>query len=77
MWLFAGGGCYESGMTTTTDDERIASLRAIPLFRELNDGILRRVLERASEFDVRRGHVLIERVIQGKVCSSSRMGRRS
>lgn len=40
---------------------RISSLRAIPLFAQLGDDSLRRILELATEFEVEPGHVLVAR----------------
>ena len=40
-------------------------LRNIPLFSQLSDDLLRRVLEHASEFEPAKGHVLVERTQPG------------
>ena len=41
-------------------EERLQRLRSIPLFADLTDDSLRRVLECATEFDAAKGHVLLQ-----------------
>jgi CRP-like cAMP-binding protein len=40
--------------------DQIEKLRSIPLFAELSDGALERILECAADFDAAPGHVLVE-----------------
>ncbi len=47
-------------MSRPSDAERAEKLRSIPLFAELNDAALRRILEHANEFDAPAGHVLVQ-----------------
>jgi hypothetical protein len=41
-------------------DDRLSPLRSIPLFGDLDDDALGRILEVATPFEVHRGHVLIQ-----------------
>jgi voltage-gated potassium channel len=41
--------------------KRMESLRSIPLFADLPDDALERILDCATEFDAEKGHVLIQR----------------
>jgi CRP-like cAMP-binding protein len=41
-------------------NDRIEKLRSIPLFADLSNESLRSILEFATEFDARRGHVLTQ-----------------
>jgi CRP-like cAMP-binding protein len=41
--------------------ERMESLRSIPLFADLSDEALEKILDCATEFDAEKGHVLIQR----------------
>lgn len=41
-------------------DDRAEKLRAVPLFAELSDEALDRILDHAADFEVQAGHVLIE-----------------
>jgi CRP-like cAMP-binding protein len=40
--------------------DQLDKLRSIPLFAELSDGALERILECAADFDAAPGHVLVE-----------------
>jgi CRP-like cAMP-binding protein len=40
--------------------ERIDRLRSIPLFSDLDDAALQRILDDATEFEAERGHILIQ-----------------
>ena len=40
--------------------ERLATLRSIPLFAGLSNVALEKILDCAAEFDVERGHVLVQ-----------------
>lgn len=41
-------------------DDRAQKLRSVPLFSELSDEAIARVLDHAADFEVHSGHVLIE-----------------
>lgn len=43
-----------------TDADTVAQLRAIPLFSEVGEAVLARVVEAATRFEVAAGHVLAE-----------------
>jgi CRP-like cAMP-binding protein len=43
-----------------TTPDRIERLRSVELFAGLGDPVLRRILDRATEFEVPAGHVLIQ-----------------
>lgn len=47
-------------MSEPSAEQRLQYLRQIPLFAEVSDTGLERILERATEFDARHGHVLIQ-----------------
>lgn len=47
-------------MPETTEASRLETLRSIPLFAELPDDGLRRVLDRAAEFEAGAGHTLVQ-----------------
>ena len=47
-------------MSEPTTEQRLKKLRRIPLFAELSDAALERILDRATEFEARHGHVLIQ-----------------
>jgi CRP-like cAMP-binding protein len=48
-----------AAMATARTDQ-LDKLRSIPLFAELSDGALDRILECAADFDAAPGHVLVE-----------------
>jgi CRP-like cAMP-binding protein len=45
---------------SAVSDAAIESLRGVELFDGLDDGVLQRILDRATEFEVPAGHVLIQ-----------------
>ncbi|HJR45344.1 MAG TPA: Crp/Fnr family transcriptional regulator [Actinomycetota bacterium] len=47
-------------MSEPTEEQRLDRLRQIPLFAELTDGALKRILDHATEFEARHGHVLVQ-----------------
>jgi voltage-gated potassium channel len=47
------------------DMDRVARLRSVPLFAGLDDPALSSVLDRATEFEAAKGHVLAERGLPG------------
>ena len=47
-------------MPASADPDRIERLRSIPLFAELPEEALRRVLEHATEFETSPGHTLVQ-----------------
>lgn len=47
-------------MTETSPNDRIENLRKVPLFSELSDEALGRIILRAGEFEVSPGHVLVQ-----------------
>ena len=47
-------------MSDTTQGSRLEALRSIPLFSELPEEGLHRLLERASEFEAATGHILVQ-----------------
>ena len=47
-------------MPETTEASRLDTLRTIPLFAELPDEGLKRVLDRATEFEAGSGHTLVQ-----------------
>lgn len=47
-------------MPEITVEQRLTQLRQIPLFAELSDAALERILDRATEFEARHGHVLVQ-----------------
>lgn len=51
---------WNVAVPASPDAERIDKLRAIPLFAELSDDVLTRVLEHATEFETSPGHTLIQ-----------------
>lgn len=52
--------CYDCAMPDATPPQRTDRLRDVPLFSELSEAGLARVLAVASEHDVPAGHVLIQ-----------------
>lgn len=52
-------------MTTPTATARLEALRAVPLFSDLPDRSLKRILNIATEFDVQAGHVLVQPGLEG------------
>ena len=47
-------------MPEPTIEQRLEHLRQIPLFAELSTGALERILDHATEFEARHGHVLVQ-----------------
>ena len=47
-------------MPASADPDRIERLRSIPLFADLSDDSLRRVLAHATEFETSPGHTLVQ-----------------
>lgn len=47
-------------MPDTAVEQRLERLRQIPLFAELSDSALGRILDRATEFEANHGHVLVQ-----------------
>ena len=47
-------------MAELSDSDRVESLRKIPLFEDLDDETLRRVVDSATEFEAASGHVLVQ-----------------
>lgn len=47
-------------MPDLTVEQRLQHLRQIPLFAELSDATLERILDCATEFEARHGHVLVQ-----------------
>jgi CRP/FNR family cyclic AMP-dependent transcriptional regulator len=52
-------GDTKSAVETSSRD-RVENLRSIPLFADLSDAALERILECATEFEVRKEHVLVQ-----------------
>ena len=50
----------KSAMNHSSGGDRLGTLRRIPLFADLHDDVLERILEAATEFELPRGHVLIQ-----------------
>ena len=47
-------------MPEPTEEQRLENLRQIPLFAELSEAALHRILDHATEFEARHGHVLVQ-----------------
>jgi CRP-like cAMP-binding protein len=52
-------------MRAMADKERSARLRSVPMFADLGDEAVDRVLDHAAEFEAAKGHVLVERGLPG------------
>lgn len=52
-------------MTEISVGSRVENLRQVPLFAELDDDALKRVIESATEFEAGPGHVLVQPNLAG------------
>ena len=50
----------KSAVTDATSRARVERLRSIPIFSELGEEALLRILDRATEFEAAPGHVLVQ-----------------